>query len=113
MADEDETDMALAAGEGALPSTETDDLAGSGNADAVFSVPVSVSVRLGVSTMQIRQLLKLTRGAVLELDRGVGEPIDIYVNNRRIARGEIVVVDGRLGVTLTEVLDRSDTNGQE
>jgi flagellar motor switch protein FliN/FliY len=113
MADEDETDMALAAGEGALPSTVTDDLVGLGIADAVSQIPVTVSVRLGVSTMQVSQLLKLTRGAVLELDRGVGEPIDIYVNNRRIARGEVIVVDGRLGVTLTEVLASSDTEGQE
>ncbi|HJP19946.1 MAG TPA: flagellar motor switch protein FliN [Alphaproteobacteria bacterium] len=113
MADEDEMDTALAVGEGALPSTAAGDLVGSGFADAVFQVPVSVSIRLGVSTMQIRQLLKLTRGAVLELDRGVGEPIDIYVNDRRIARGEVIVVDGRLGVTLTEVLDSSDADGQE
>jgi flagellar motor switch protein FliN/FliY len=49
----------------------------------------------------------------LELDRGVGEPIDIYVNDRRIARSEVIVVDGSLGVTLTEVLASSDTEGQE
>ena len=90
-----------------------DDLVGSGIADAVSQVPVTISVRLGVSTLQVSQLLKLTRGAVLELDRGVGEPIDIYVNNRRIAHGEVIVVDGRLGVTLTEVLASSDTEGQE
>ncbi len=59
--------------------------------------------------MQVSQLLKLGRGAVVELDRKVGEAIDIYVNNRLVARGEVVLVDDRLGVTMTEIVkaDRS------
>ena len=54
--------------------------------------------------MQVNQLLKLGRGAVIELDKKVGEPIDIFVNNRLIARGEVVVVDDRIGVTMTEII---------
>ncbi|MCC6470708.1 MAG: flagellar motor switch protein FliN [Alphaproteobacteria bacterium] len=77
--------------------------------EAVYDVPVQVSAVLGRATMQVSQLLKLGRGAVVELDRKVGEAIDIYVNNRLVARGEVVVVDERLGVTMTEIIksDRS------
>ncbi|NHO33838.1 flagellar motor switch protein FliN [Acetobacter sp. LMG 1636] len=78
--------------------------------EAVYDIPVTVSAVLGRSTMQVSQLLKLGRGAVVELDRKVGEAIDIYVNNRLIARGEVVMVDdNRLGVTMTEII-KSDKN---
>ena len=73
--------------------------------EAVYDVPVQVSAVLGRATMQVSQLLKLGRGAVVELDRKVGEAIDIYVNNRLVARGEVVMVDdNRLGVTMTEIV---------
>ncbi|MCG8490618.1 MAG: flagellar motor switch protein FliN [Sneathiellales bacterium] len=72
--------------------------------EAVFDIPVHVSAVLGKSRMQVSQLLKLGRGAVVELDRKVGEAIDIYVNNRLVARGEVVVVEDRLGVTMTEII---------
>jgi flagellar motor switch protein FliN/FliY len=72
--------------------------------EAVYDIPVQVSAVLGRATMQVSQLLKLGRGAVVELDRKVGEAIDIYVNNRLVARGEVVVVDERLGVTMTEII---------
>ena len=77
--------------------------------EAVYDIPVNVSAVLGKSTMQVSQLLKLGRGAVVELDRKVGEAIDIYVNNRLVARGEVVVVEDRLGITMTEIIkgDRS------
>ena len=71
---------------------------------AIYDVPVQVSAVLGKANMQVSQLLKLGRGAVVELDRKVGEAIDIYVNNRLVARGEVVVVDDRLGVTMTEIV---------
>jgi flagellar motor switch protein FliN len=77
--------------------------------EAVYEVPVQISAVLGRATMQVSQLLKLGRGAVVELDRKVGEAIDIYVNNRLVARGEVVVVDERLGVTMTEIV-KSDRN---
>lgn len=77
--------------------------------EAVYDIPVQVSAVLGKATMQVSQLLKLGRGAVVELDRKVGEAIDIYVNNRLVARGEVVVVEDRLGITMTEIIktDRS------
>jgi len=72
---------------------------------AVYDIPVTVSAVLGKSTMQVSQLLKLGRGAVVELDRKIGEAIDIYVNNRLVARGEVVMVgESRLGVTMTEIV---------
>ncbi len=78
--------------------------------EAVYDIPVQVSAVLGKSTMQVSQLLKLGRGAVVELDRKVGEAIDIYVNNRLVARGEVVVVEDRLGITMTEII-KTDRTG--
>jgi flagellar motor switch protein FliN/FliY len=72
--------------------------------EAVFDVPVQVSAVLGRARMDVGALLKLGPGAVLELDRKVGEAIDIYVNNRLVARGEVVLVEDKLGVTMTEII---------
>ncbi len=77
--------------------------------EAVYDVPVQVSAVLGKSSMQVHRLLKLGRGAVVELDRKIGEAIDIYVNNRLVARGEVVVVEDRLGITMTEII-KSEKN---
>ncbi len=74
----------------------------------VFDVPVRVSAVLGRTNLSVAQLLKLGAGSVLELDRKVGEAIDVYVNNRLVARGEVVVVDERLGVTMTEIIKDGD-----
>jgi flagellar motor switch protein FliN/FliY len=72
--------------------------------EAVFDVPVKVSAVLGRARMEVGDLLKLGPGSVLELDRKVGEAIDIYVNNRLVARGEVVLVEDKLGVTMTEII---------
>jgi len=72
--------------------------------EAVFDVPVQVSAVLGRTRMDVGKLLALAPGAVLELDRRIGEAIDIYVNNRLVARGEVVLVEDRLGVTMTEII---------
>lgn len=72
--------------------------------EAVFDVPVQVSAVLGRSRMDVGALLKLGPGSVLELDRRVGEAIDIYVNNRLVTRGEVVLVEDKLGVTMTEII---------
>jgi flagellar motor switch protein FliN/FliY len=73
--------------------------------EAVYDIPVQISAVLGRATMQVSQLLKLGRGAVVELERKLGEAVDIYVNNRLVARGEVVMVDdNRLGVTMTEIV---------
>jgi flagellar motor switch protein FliN/FliY len=71
---------------------------------AVYDVPVQVSAILGRALIPVNQLLKLGRGAVVELDRKVGEPVDIFVNNKLVARGEIIVVGERLGITMTEIV---------
>ncbi len=95
-------------GSGGLP--EAGDLPRSAkDLEAVYDIPVQVSAVLGKTTMQVSQLLKLGRGAVIELDRKVGEAIDIYVNNRLVARGEVVVVEDRLGVTMTEIIKTETT----
>lgn len=72
--------------------------------EPVYDVPVKVQAVLGKSHLEISQLLKLGPGAVLELDRKVGEAIDIYVNDRLVARGEVVLVEDHLGVTMTEII---------
>ncbi len=108
--DLDETDMAAAMAEDTADEPEemlADDGKGQITArelEAVYDIPVQVSAVLGKTSMQVSQLLKLGRGAVVELDRKVGEAIDIYVNNRLVARGEVVIVDERLGVTMTEII---------
>src|SRR5215475_14585923 len=77
---------------------------GAEDLEAVFDVPVKVSAVLGRSRMEVGDLLKLGPGTVLELDRKVGEAIDIYVNDRLVARGEVVLVEDKLGVTMTEII---------
>jgi flagellar motor switch protein FliN len=76
----------------------------------VFDIPVNIQAVLGRTTMDVATLLRLARGSVLELDRKVGEAIDIYVNNRLVARGEVVIVEDRLGVTMTEIIKDGETN---
>jgi len=75
---------------------------------AVYDVPVNIQAVLGRANIDVSALLRLARGSVLELDRKVGEAIDIYVNNRLVARGEVVVVEERLGVTMTEIIKDGD-----
>ena len=96
-------DAELAGMDVALPERDTQ-LASIQDLEAVYDIPVQVSAVLGKSSMQVSQILKLGRGAVVELDRKVGEAVDIYVNNRLVARGEVVVVEERLGVTMTEII---------
>ncbi len=121
MADEDESGLELADLDDGAPApaepASTNDGGTVGDAmgdldlprsakdlEAVYDIPVQVSAVLGKTTMQVSQLLKLGRGAVVDLDRKVGEAIDIYVNNRLVARGEVVVVEERLGITMTEII---------
>jgi flagellar motor switch protein FliN len=87
-----------AASEDTEPSRTATDL------EAVYEIPVTVQAILGKSAMEVSQLLKLSKGAVVQLDRKVGEAIDIYVNDRLVARGEVVLVEDRLGVTMTEIV---------
>ena len=87
-----------------LPDNDAPHGRGAADLEAVFDVPVQVSAVLGRAKMDVGELLRLGPGTVLELDRKVGEAIDIYVNNRLVARGEVVLVEEKLGVTMTEVI---------
>jgi flagellar motor switch protein FliN/FliY len=91
---------------GGAPETSS---RGAADLEAVFDVPVQVSAVLGRAHMDVGELLNLGPGTVLELDRKVGEAIDIYVNNRLVARGEVVLVEDKLGVTMTEII-KADRN---
>lgn len=83
--------------------------------DTILRIPVNLQVVLGSCTMPVAQLMKLGRGQVVALDHRVGEPVDIVVNGRVIARGEVVVVDddsSRFGVSLTEIVTPGATDGR-
>src|SRR2546426_1164101 len=92
----------------AIPAALPDEEKTASDLATVFDVPVNISAVLGRANLSVAQLLQLGAGSVLELDRKVGEAIDIYVNNRLVARGEVVVVDERLGVTMTEIIKDGD-----
>ena len=80
------------------------------NLGAILDIPLTVQVVLGGTTMPVANLMKLGRGAVIPLDHRVGQPVDIVVNGRVIARGDVTVIEGendRLGVSLTEIVGRS------
>ena len=77
------------------------------NLESLYDVVVDVSVVLGSAKMSLNDLLKLSKGAVIELDKMIGEPVDIYVNSKQVAKGEIVIVDDKIGVTLTEITGKS------
>ena len=102
-------DMPAVAEGAALARDEGQIDRGAADLEAVFDVPVQVSAVLGRAHMEVGELLRLGPGTVLELDRKVGEAIDIYVNNRLVARGEVVLVEEKLGVTMTEII-KADRN---
>jgi len=107
----DETDLKLdefGPGEALAPTLDGEEKIATDLAP-VFDVPVNISAVLGRAHLSVAQLLQLGQGSILELDRKVGEAIDIYVNNRLVARGEVVVVEDRLGVTMTEIIKDGDT----
>ena len=106
-----ERDVDMVARGEAPPTAPEDSISSKTAADleAVLDVPVHVSAVLGRTRMDIGDLLKLGPGTVLELDRKVGESIDIFVNNRLVARGEVVLVEDRLGITMTEII-KSERN---
>ena len=86
------------------PSSENDFQRSASDLEAVFDIPVNIAAVLGGTNIEVSDLLKLNEGDVVELDRKVGEAIDIFVNDRLVARGEVVMVEERLGVTMTEII---------
>jgi flagellar motor switch protein FliN len=99
---------------GEAPAAQPAQTEAAHNIDAILRIPVTLQVVLGSATMPVANLLKLGRGAVVPLDHRVGEPVDVVVNGRVVARGEVVVVEddtSRFGVSLTEVIN-SASNGE-
>jgi flagellar motor switch protein FliN len=95
------------AGSGSKPRVSEQAAVGARNLEMVMRIPVTMKVVLGSATMPVASLVKLGRGAVIPLERKVGEPVDVVVNDRVIARGELVVVDessSRFGISLTEII---------
>ncbi len=78
--------------------------------EALYDIPVNITIVLGRAQIEVTDLLALEKGDVVELDRKVGEAIDLLVNNRLVARGEVVLVEGRLGITMTEII-KSEQSG--
>ncbi len=81
------------------------------NLDLLMNVSLGVSAELGRCTLRVSDVLKLGKGSLVELDRLAGGPIDVLVNNRLVARGEVVAIDDRFGVRITEVISRRATRG--
>ena len=107
MSDEQDTNIPLdelEAPQRSVEDQQTESAESAADLEAVFDVPVRISAVLGHSRMHVSDLLKLASGTVLELVRKVGEAIDIYVNDRLVARGEVVLVEDKLGVTMTEII---------
>jgi flagellar motor switch protein FliN len=78
------------------------------NLDVVLDIPVTLSMEVGRSRVSIRNLLQLSQGSVVELDRATGEPLDVYVNGTLIAHGEVVVVNDKFGIRLTDVISPAE-----
>lgn len=78
------------------------------NLRAVYDVPLQISAVLGRARMKVNQIVKLSRGSVIELDRKVGDAVDVFVNDRIVAKGEIVLVDNKIAITLTELVKVND-----
>lgn len=78
------------------------------NSEVLQNIPVTISVEVGRTSLKIRDLMRLTQGSVVELDRLAGEPLDLLVNNTLVAQGEVVLVNERYGVRLTSVIPTAD-----
>lgn len=76
---------------------------GEGKGDLIMDIPVQLTVELGRTQMKVREIMELTVGSVIELEKAVEEPVELYVNGRLIGKGEVVVVDESLGIKITEV----------
>ena len=72
--------------------------------DLILDIPLDVSVELGKVRMLVNNLLQLGQGSIIELDKPVGEPLEIYINNKLIARGEVVVVEEKFGIRVTDIV---------
>ena len=81
---------------------------GSQNLDFLLDIPLEVTVELGHTKMIINKMLQLTQGSVVELDKAAGEPVEIFVNHKLLGKGEVIVVNERFGIRLTEIISQAD-----
>jgi len=109
---EEQADAGVAGGQ--APSASADVLSDEGesaadvNLDVVLDIPVNISMEIGRAKISIRNLLQLNQGSVVELDRLAGEPMDVLVNGTLIARGEVVVVNEKFGIRLTDIISPAE-----
>ncbi len=94
-------------GNGAIPPTKNAN-GGSPDLDVILDIPVQISMEVGSASITIRNLLQLNQGSVIELDRLAGEPLDVMVNGTLIAHGEVVVVNDKFGIRMTDVISPSE-----
>ena len=104
-----DADIGVSAGDTAADPAENASADKSG-LEALYDIPVNITIVLGRTQIEVSDLLALNKGDVVELDRKVGEAIDIFVNNRLVARGEVVLVDNRLGITMTEIIKNAQAS---
>ena len=104
----DATPVSPASFQDLAPTNERASAADSANLDLVMDVTVPVTVSIGTVSKRISEIISLVPGQVIELERAAGEPVDLYVNDRLVARGEVVVVGDRYGFRVTEILGSSD-----
>ncbi len=92
-----------------FPSVQSTEVGGTPkNIDFILDIPMSVTVYVGSTKMAIRDLLQLAQGSVIELDKVAGEPMEVMVNNKLVARGEVVVVNEKFGIRLTDVVSAAE-----
>jgi flagellar motor switch protein FliN/FliY len=118
MADEQNEGRSTAAGErfvegiaregSATPAKDKKADGGSPDLDVILDIPVQISMEVGSASITIRNLLQLNQGSVIELDRLAGEPLDVLVNGTLIAHGEVVVVNDKFGIRMTDVISPSE-----
>lgn len=110
MTDEEKTEDVLLSGKDANLLAHNDDVINrsSINPDVLNNIAITISVEVGRTSLKIKDLMRLTQGSVVELDRLAGEPLDLLVNNTLVAQGEVVLVNERYGVRLTQVIPAAE-----
>ena len=73
--------------------------------DSILDVPITISAVLGRTRLSVSEILKLSEGSILDLEKAIGEPVDVYINDKQIARGELMLVDDELSISITEIID--------
>ncbi len=96
-----------------IPGSGKSGSRGAANIDLLMDVNLRITVELGRTYMTLRQVLELQQGSVIELDRLAGDPVDIYINERLFAQGEVIVVDDKFGVRITRLIESNNSSGSK